>query len=93
MWKVLQNEEAVNKRASRNAFLRGVPFIWCSNNLPISFAIQCYWYQQLTGDSRYEELMQAISTGFWMQPLGTSMVYGLPEKEISLWIHTQPLHG
>lgn len=73
--------EAVNTRASRNAFLRGVPFIWCSNNLTTSFAIQCYWYRQLTGDSRYEELMQAnIDWLFGCNPWGTSMVYGLPRK-------------
>ena len=43
--------EAVWNKARNNAFYRGVPFIWCSNNLTTSFAIQCYWYRELTGDA------------------------------------------
>ncbi len=71
--------EQVWNRAKENAFLRGVPFIWCSNNLTVSFAIQCYWYKKLTGDSRFEELEQAnFDWLFGCNPWGTSMVYGLP---------------
>ncbi len=33
--------EKVWKKANKNAFFRGVPFIWCCNNLTTSFAIQC----------------------------------------------------
>lgn len=66
-------------KAKQNAFYRGIPFIWCSNNLTTSFAIQCYWYQQLTGDKSFEALMQAnIDWLFGCNPWGTSMVYGLP---------------
>src|SRR5262249_37011691 len=39
--------QRVWNRARENAFYRGVPFIWCSNNLTTSFAIQCYWYRAL----------------------------------------------
>lgn len=71
--------EAVNARAKENAFLRGVPFIWCSNNLTTSFAIQCYWYEQLSADKQFRELMQAnLDWLFGCNPWGTSMVYGLP---------------
>ena len=28
-------------RAKNNAFYRGVPFVWCSNNLTVAFAMQC----------------------------------------------------
>lgn len=74
-----QGIEEVNKRAEQNAFLRGVPFIWCSNNLTVSFAIQCLWYKELTGDSRFDELEQAnFDWIFGTNPWGTSMVYGLP---------------
>lgn len=67
------------KRAQQNAFYRGVPFIWCSNNLTVSFAIQCLWYAELTRDTQFEELMQAnIDWLFGVNPWGTSMVYGLP---------------
>jgi endoglucanase len=66
-------------KAKQNAFYRGVPFIWCSNNLTTSFAIQCLWYKQLTGDKTFGELEQAAFDWlFGCNPWGTSMVYGLP---------------
>ncbi len=66
-------------RAKENAFYRGVPFIWCSNNLTTSFAIQCLWYKELSGDKSFDELAQAnIDWLFGCNPWGTSMVYGLP---------------
>lgn len=71
--------ERVWNKARKNAFLRGVPFIWCSNNLTTSFAIQCYWYRKSTGDNQFEELEQAnFDWLFGCNPWGTSMVYGLP---------------
>jgi peptidoglycan/xylan/chitin deacetylase (PgdA/CDA1 family) len=71
--------ERVWNKAKNNAFLRGVPFIWCSNNLTTSFAIQCNWYRELTNDRTYEEFEQAnIDWLFGCNPWGTSMVYGLP---------------
>jgi len=73
--------EKVWQKAKQNAFYRGVPFIWCSNNLTVSFAIQCYWYKQLTGDRTYEVLEQAnFDWLFGCNPWGTSMVYGLPSR-------------
>lgn len=75
-------KEGINRvwnKASQNAFYRGVPYIWCSNNLTVSFATQCYWYRQLTNDKSFEELEQAnIDWIFGCNPWGTSMVYGLP---------------
>lgn len=74
-----QGIEGVWNKAKTNAFFRGIPFIWCSNNLTTSFAIQCYWYKQLTKSNRYDELEQAnIDWLFGCNPWGTSMVYGLP---------------
>jgi endoglucanase len=71
--------EKVWNKAKQNAFYRGIPFIWCSNNLTTSFAIQCYWYQQLTGDKSFSELEQAnFDWLFGCNPWGTSFVYGLP---------------
>lgn len=71
--------QAVWGKARKNAFYRGIPFIWCSNNLTTSFAIQCQWYQQLTGDDQFAQLAQAnIDWLFGLNPWGTSMVYGLP---------------
>jgi endoglucanase len=75
-------KEGIDKiwqRGKDNAFYRGVPFIWCSNNLTTSFAIQCYLYRQMTGDETYAELEQACFDWlFGTNPWGTSMVYGLP---------------
>lgn len=71
--------EHVWNRAKENVFYRGVPFIWCSNNLTTAFAIQCQWYKDLTNDAQYDELAQAnIDWLFGVNPWGTSMVYGLP---------------
>lgn len=71
--------ELVEAKAKHNAFYRGVPFIWCSNNLTVSFAIQCLWYEELTGSNEYRDLYQAnVDWLFGLNPWGTSMVYGLP---------------
>lgn len=73
--------ERVWQRAKNNAFYRGIPFIWCSNNLTTSFAIQCYWYRQLTGDTTYLQLEQACFDWlFGCNPWGKCMVYGLPAE-------------
>lgn len=75
-------KEGINRvwqKAKRNAFYRGIPFIWCSNNLTTSFAIQCYWYRQLSGDHSFLPLEQACFDWlFGCNPWGTSMVFGLP---------------
>jgi hypothetical protein len=71
--------QKVWNKARQNAFYRGVPFIWCSNNLTTSFAMQCLWYKSLTGDKTFEELEQAsFDWLFGCNPWGSSMVYGLP---------------
>lgn len=70
---------AVWNKGKTNAFLHGIPYIWCSNNLTVSFAIQCFWYRQLTNDQTFAELEQAMFDWlFGCNPWGTSMVYGLP---------------
>ncbi len=74
-----QGIQKVWAKAKTNAFYRGVPFIWFSNNLTVSFATQCYWYRSLSGDKSYELLEQAnVDWLFGCNPWGTSMVYGLP---------------
>lgn len=71
--------EKVWQKAKHNAFYRGVPFIWCSNNLTTAFAIQCYWYEQLSNDKSYAALAQAnLDWLLGCNPWGTSMIYGLP---------------
>lgn len=72
--------DAVWQKAKENAFYRGVPFIWCSNNLTAAFAIQCYLYRTTTGDTTYQRLEQAsIDWLLGCNPWGTTMIVGLPE--------------
>jgi len=71
--------EAVWNKAKYNAFYRGIPFIWCSNNLTAAFAIQCYLYRKLSGDDAFRPLEQACVD--WLlgcNPWGTSMIVGYP---------------
>ena len=76
-----QGIEAVWNKAKHNAFYRAIPFIWCSNNLTTSFAIQCCWYKELTHDDQFAELKQAnVDWLLGCNPWGTSMVYGLPAQ-------------
>jgi hypothetical protein len=70
--------DAVVRRAN-NGFRVGVPFIWCSNNLMISFATQAMLYRRMTGDTRFREYEQAaIDWLFGVNPWGVSMVIGYP---------------
>jgi len=71
--------ERVWNKAKTNGFFRGIPFIWCSNNLTTSFTIQCILYKQLSGDKSFEEFEQAnFDWLFGCNPWGISMVFGLP---------------
>jgi endoglucanase len=73
--------DKVWQKAKHNAFYRGVPFIWCSNNLTASFAIQSFLYHKESGDETYEELAQAnFDWLFGCNPWGSAMVYGLPTE-------------
>ncbi|MFC6999367.1 glycoside hydrolase family 9 protein [Rufibacter roseus] len=71
--------EAVYSRGNGNAFLMGVPFIWCSNNLVAGLATQAILYRQLTGDTRYAQMEASLRDWlFGVNPWGTSMIIGLP---------------
>jgi endoglucanase len=75
--------EAVQERGQGNAFLMGVPFIWCSNNLVTGLATQAMLYRQLTKDNRFIELEASLRDWlFGANPWGTSMIIGLPENGI-----------
>jgi hypothetical protein len=70
--------ERVTARAT-NGFRVGIPFIWCSNDLMVSFASQALLYRRMSGDSRFRELEQAaIDWLFGTNPWGVSMVIGYP---------------
>ncbi len=70
--------KAVAKKA-KNGFNIGIPFIWCSNDLMTSLAVQGILYRRMTGDDQFRELEQsAIDWLFGTNPWGISMVIGVP---------------
>ena len=67
------------RRADKNAYHIGVPFIWCSNNLVVALIAQCALYEKMTADSQFHTFM--IEQRDWLlgrNPWGTSMFTGLP---------------
>lgn len=77
--------ERVTARAA-NGFRVGIPFIWCSNDLMVSFANQALLYRFMTHDGRFRQFEQAaIDWLFGVNPLGTSMVVGYPRG--AAWPH------
>jgi hypothetical protein len=73
-------------RRAHNGFRAGIPFIWCSNDLMVSFAAQALLYRRMTGDARFREYEQAaVDWLFGANPWGTSMVVGYPRD--GRWPH------
>jgi hypothetical protein len=71
---------------AQNGFRVGIPFIWCSNDLMVSFANQALLYRFMTHDGRFREFEQAaIDWLFGVNPWGTSMVVGYPRG--ATWPH------
>lgn len=71
--------EKVWKRAQRNPYRVGVPFIWCSNNLMAALVTQCLLFEKMTGDDRYHELLLAARD--WLlgrNPWGVTAFVGIP---------------
>lgn len=71
--------QRVKERAGESAFMNGIPFIWCSNNLTVAFITQCRLYHEITGDDTYLEIETAMRD--WLlgcNPWGTSMIVGYP---------------
>lgn len=67
--------QKVSDRGRENAFRNGVPFVWCSNNLAASFAIQALLYRQLTGDDSFREEEAAVRDWiFGLNPWGQTMM-------------------
>jgi endoglucanase len=71
-------------RGKGNAFLNGIPFIWCSNNLVAAALTQARLYAGLSGDSTYAPMEAALRDWlFGCNPWGTSMIVGVPRTGIS----------
>ena len=73
--------QRVKEKGQENAFLCGLPFIWCSNNLAVALVTQAMIYRDLTGDDSYKDIETATRDWlFGCNPWGTSMIVGLPEN-------------
>ncbi len=72
---------AIYQKGKDNAFLMGIPFIWCSNNLVAATLSQSRLYHKLTGDDQYQAMEAALRDWlFGCNPWGTSMVVGMPRS-------------
>ncbi len=72
--------ERVRDRAGNSAFMHGIPFIWCSNNLTTAFITQAMLYRKLSGDNQYQEMETAMRDWlFGVNPWGKCMIIALPE--------------
>lgn len=72
--------QRVVERGADNAFLSGVPYIWCSNNLVVAFVTQAMLYRDLTGDDSFiEEETAARDWLFGCNPWGQTMIILPPE--------------
>ena len=69
------------KRAEKNPFQVGVPFIWCSNNLMTGLITQIILYEKMSGDKQFSTCLTAQRDWlFGRNPWGTSMFTGMPEN-------------
>lgn len=71
--------EKTLKRAGKNAFQNGVPFIWCSNNLLVDLVLQIMLYEKMTGDVQYHAYLLGMRD--WLlgrNPWGVSMFMNIP---------------
>lgn len=72
--------QRVADHAEGNAFMNGIPFIWCSNNLTVAFVTQAMLYREITGDTQFQEIETAMRDWlFGVNPWGKCMIVGLPE--------------
>ena len=83
------NLENILKKGSLNPYGVGHLFIWCSNNLAAAVSTQALLYEKMTGDQRFSSLLQDhLNWLLGLNPWGTSMITGIPEKgEYPLDVH------
>jgi hypothetical protein len=75
------NLENILNKGSRNPYGVGHLFIWCSNNLAAAVSTQALLYEKMTDDQRFSSLLQDhLNWLLGLNPWGTSMITGIPEK-------------
>lgn len=73
--------EQTLRRAGKNVYQNGVPFIWCSANLTVDLILQIMLYEKMTGDQQYHSYL--LSMRDWLlgrNPWGSSMFTGIPSQ-------------
>jgi endoglucanase len=83
------NLDQIMNRANLNDFGVGHLFVWCSNNFAAAVATQAILYEKMTGDKKYNTLMQDhINWLLGLNPWGTSMITGIPaDGDFPLDVH------
>jgi len=73
------NLDRIDAKAKQNMYGVGHLFIWCSNHLAAAVATQAILYERMTGDKKYQQLMQDhVNWLLGLNPWGTSMITGIP---------------
>lgn len=70
----------VAEKGEENAFLNGLPYIWCSNNLAVAFVTQAMLYRELTGDTQFQETETAVRDWLFGTNPWAQMMLVLPEE-------------
>lgn len=69
------------KRAAKNAYSNGVPFIWCSANVTVDLITQIILYEKMTNDKQYHGYLIAMRDWlFGRNPWGKSLFMNIPEN-------------
>ncbi|MFA5444049.1 MAG: glycoside hydrolase family 9 protein [Bacteroidales bacterium] len=72
--------EYIRQRTTDCAFMNGIPYMWCSNNLLAAAITQADLYYKITGDSTYREMEASLRDWlFGCNPWGTSMIVEYPK--------------
>jgi len=72
--------QLVRDRAGNEPFMRGVPYVWCSNFAVIGAASFAHQYREVSGDRSFEEMEAALRDWiFGCNPWGYSFVGGFPQ--------------
>jgi hypothetical protein len=73
--------EQTMKRAGKNIYQNGVPFIWCSTNVTVDLVLQIMLYEKMTGDKQYHNYLLAMRD--WLlgrNPWGVSLFMNIPSQ-------------
>jgi hypothetical protein len=83
------NLDRIASKAGLNDYGVGHLFVWCSNNFAAAVATQAILYEKMTGDKKYNAMMQDhINWLLGLNPWGTSMITGIPaDGDFPLDVH------